>query len=153
MGESVTARPVGKDQLCNRSYSGTFQNKQSKKKKKKHNTTRCCPPVFATFRCGSQTHVAARSTWGPAHSWPRHLTFLLNRRPERLTQSRASVIGPAASSYNNIALWRSPERTGKCCLCAPAGWMGWWWGGLFVQPQQQPALGWKRAGKGGARQW
>lgn len=109
--------------------------------------------TFASFTCGSQTHVAARSTWGSAHSWPRHLTFLLNRHPERLTQSRASVIGPAASSYNNIALWRSPERTGKCCLCAPAGWMGWRGGGLFVQHQQQPALGWKRAGWGEARRW
>lgn len=148
MGESVTARPLGKDHKWKRSYSVTFQ--------KKHNTTqhnKVLCSTFASFSCGPKTHVAARSTWGPARSWPWHLTFLLNRRPERLTQSRASVIGPAASSYNNIALWRSPERTGKCCLCAPAGWTGWWWGGLFVQPQQQPTLGERRAGQGGARQW
>lgn len=31
-------------------------------------------------------------------------------------------------TYNNIALWRSPERTGKCRLCASGG------GGVFVQP-------------------
>lgn len=31
--------------------------------------------------------------------------------------------------------------------------MGWRGGGLFVQHQQQPALGWKRAGRGGARRW
>lgn len=65
--------------------------------------------------------------------------------------------GQAASSYNNIALWRSPERTGKCCLCAASGWgtgVAGGWGGLFVQPQQQPSDGVgraeaeKRAGQG-----
>lgn len=30
------------------------------------------------------------------------------------------AVGPW-SSYNNIALWRSPECTGKCCLCALKG--------------------------------
>lgn len=36
--------------------------------------------------------------------------------------SRTSVMQRAARSYNNIALWRSPEPTGKCCLCM------WMWG-------------------------
>ena len=80
----------------------------------------------------------------------RHLTFLPARLhagqthiTTRWYRAVTLVIQRAASSYNNIALWRSPERTGKCRLCAQTG-EGWRWArGLFVQPQQQRALGWK----------
>lgn len=81
----------------------------------------------------------------------RHLTFLPVRLRSKQTnvvtpvmQSRAPVIQRAASSYNNIALWRSPERTGKCCLCPSAGEGVALGAGLFVQPQHnRPARGWK----------
>lgn len=44
-------------------------------------------------------------------------------------------------TYNNIALWRSPEPTGKCRLCASMGRGRRQAQDVFVQPQQQPTLG------------
>lgn len=64
-----------------------------------------------------------------------------NKCNDPLIQSCTSVIQQAAASYNNIALWRSPERTGKCCLCALTGWGGARPQGLFVQPQQRTTRG------------
>ena len=66
------------------------------------------------------------STWTPLPSHtpdpkpdiPPHTPPLkANKRNNPAAQRCTSVIRQAASSYNNIALWRSPERTGKGCLC------------------------------------
>lgn len=48
----------------------------------------------------------------------------LNARPQTIKAAcwyRAALLW---CTYNNIALWRSPERTGKCCLCASEGGRG-----------------------------
>lgn len=52
---------------------------------------------------------------------PTRLRLRANKRNNPLIPSCTPVIQQAASSYNNIALWRSPEHTGKCCLCASTG--------------------------------
>lgn len=74
---------------------------------------------------------------------------------DRLIQSCASLIQQAASSYNNIALWRSPERTGKCCLCASAERGGVGLRGCLYSPNNR--LRWVGRGeakkKAGRRGW
>lgn len=84
-------------------------------------------------------------------------TLRVNKRNDLLIQSCTSVIQQAASSYNNIALWRSPERTGKCCLCASTGRGGAGRGGVCTAPTTDGTGmeegGWERAGgrgRGGA---
>lgn len=82
----------------------------------------------------------------------RHLTFLPHAEQTGATSRWYRAMprrsGQAASSYNNIALWRSPERTGKCCLCAPSGRGGagaWGWRGgwevCLYSPNNSLAMG------------
>lgn len=90
----------------------------------------------------------------------RHLTFLPARLHAEQThvttrwyRAVTSVIQRAASSYNNIALWRSPERTGKCRLCARTGRGGAGLRGCLYSPNN--SVRWagrgrlRKAGRGG----
>lgn len=117
---------------------------------KKHNTTQVLGSTFASFTCGSQTHVAARSTWGPAHSWPRHLTFLLNRRPERLTQSRASL-GPLRPATTTLpSEGHQNVLVNAAFVLQLAGWGG---GGVVCLYNTNNSQRWAGREQGGARRW
>lgn len=84
-------------------------------------------------------------TFDPTPDIPLYMAAPPQLRANKRNDTEVYVcVQQAASSYNNIALWRSPERTGKCCLCVSTrGLVGGWPLDveLFAQPQQQTTWG------------
>lgn len=96
-------------------------------------------------------------TFDPTPDIPLYMTPPPQLRANKRNDTEVYVcVQQAASSYNNIALWRSPERTGKCCLCVSTRglvggghWMLSCLHSLNNRPHGVEGGGWERPGGGG----